>query len=262
MRTMGVRARWACLRGTSGIPGTRASATVLGSMEPSFSPSQPPAPSPTLPTLVPLPRPARGGCTRVRLGSAEVILEAVRGGHSLLWTNGRDARRYAVGLHRDGQLTLQLRAPRLAVHVVPREVVGLVPGGRLAGYVAVSLVPTIVWHQADGASQVLLELHPADLAAEWDEAHGHSFTTASAWLVRFPMRNGEPRAVVPVRLHNPTRTIASPPAVPLLLRDDELTELRGCIVARPRRLVWSGDRLVPAARAAAGAGATPLEEAS
>src|SRR5687767_11334556 len=92
----------------TGIPGTRGSATVLRSMEPSFSPSKPPT-SPTLPTLVPLPRPVRGGCTRVRLGSAEVILEAVRGGHSLLWTNGREARRYAIGLHRDGQLTLQLR---------------------------------------------------------------------------------------------------------------------------------------------------------
>jgi hypothetical protein len=202
------------------------------------------SPPPSLPLHAPLPRPARGACTRLRLGASEVILEAVRGGHTLLWTNGRQARRYALGLPADGQLSVQLRAPRYPVQVVPREVLAIVPRGRLTGYVNVSLVPTVQWHTPTGQVETLLQLHPEDLTAEWDEASGHAFTAASAWLVRFPMRNGEPRVVVPVRLRNDSGTTCSPASLPVTLRDDELLELRGCIVARVRRLTWLGSEFV------------------
>lgn len=201
-------------------------------------------PPPSLPLHAPLPRPARGACTRLRLGASEVILEAVRGGHTLLWTNGRQARRYAIGLPADGHLSVQLRAPSHPVQVVPREVLALVPGGRLHGYVNISLVPTVQWHTPTGRDETLLQLHPDDLTAEWEEGTGHAFTAASAWLVRFPMRNGEPRAVVPVRLRNASAGVCSPASIPVTLRDEELTELRGCIVANVRRLSWMGSEFV------------------
>lgn len=191
---------------------------------------------------MPLPRPLRGGCTRARIGSAEVLLETVRGGHSLLWSNGRATRRYALGLHAAGQLTLQLRAPKLPLHVVPREIVTLVSGGRLAGYVVVSLVPTVCWHSPGGSTEALLELQPDDLAAEWDETEGHLFTAASPLCVRFPVPTGEPRAVVPLRLRNDSAAVCTPGFVPLTIHDDELTPMRGSIVVPPRRLRWTGER--------------------
>lgn len=202
-----------------------------------------------------VPRPARGSCTRVRLGASELILEAVRGGHSLLWTNGRQARRYAVGLEPGGHLTLQLRAPKLPLQVAPREVVTLVPGGRLAGYLQVSLVPTLTWHAPGQPAHTLLELLPEDFAAEWEEATGHVFCTQSPWLVRFPMRSDEPRVVVPVRLCNASAEVASPAVLPLTLRDRDLTMLRGSIVVRPRRLRWNGVDFTAAAGDAAALGA-------
>lgn len=202
------------------------------------------SPSPSL--IVPLSRPARGGGTRVQLGAAEIVLESVRGGHTLLWSDGRQARRYTLGLADEGQLTLQLKAPRLPVRVVPRDVLAVVPGGRLRGYVQVPLVPTLMWHDALGRGHALIELQPGELQAEWDDVVGHSFQSPSAWHVRFPMRNGEPRAVVPIRLVNQSAAVLSPGHLAIALSDDELTPLRGSIVAAPRRLRWLGDRFAEA----------------
>ncbi len=190
----------------------------------------------SLPLQLALPRPSRGGSARVQLGSSELILEAVRGGHSLLWSNGRTAKRYVLGLARDGQLALQLRAPALPLRIAPREPVTLVPGARAAGYVHVSLVPTLAWIDAAGGVQTLLALHPDDLAAEWDDASGHTLHGSSPWYARFPMRSGEPRAIVPGRLANVTAEPWSPAHLELELRDAELRPLRGSIVAAPRRL--------------------------
>jgi hypothetical protein len=176
----------------------------------------------------------------VRIGSSEAVLEAVRGGHSLLWTNGRQARRFVLGLGSGGHLSLQLRAPKLPVRVVPRELITVVPGGRVAGYLQVSLVPTLVWH-GTGSSDVLLELLPEDQTAEWDEDTGHSLQAGSPWFARFPMRNGEPRAVVPVRASNRTAEVQIPPFFEVRLRDEELVLLRGSIVVPPRRLQWRGE---------------------
>ncbi len=206
--------------------------------------------SPSLSLLVPLPRPARGETARVHLGSSELVLEGVRGGHSLLWSDGRQARRYALGLGAAGHLTLQLRAPKLPVRIVPREVMSVVPNGRISGYVFVSLVPTLVWHDDDGHSHALVELFPNDLAAEWDEETGHSFESASPWCVRFPMRNGEPRAIVPIRLVNASGEVVSPANLPITLGDADLFERRGSIVVAPRRLVWLGEQFETQVRAA------------
>jgi hypothetical protein len=194
--------------------------------------------SPSLPLSVPVPYPARGANTRIRLGSSDLVLESVRGGHALLWSDGRQARRYGLGLRPDGELHLQLRAPRLPVHCVPRDVLTIVPGARLRGYVHVPLVPTLTWTSPGAEPAVLLELPPNDLTAEWDEHEGHRFRCVSPWLVRFPMRSGEPRAVVPLSVHNLDDGMLSPTNLPLQLGDDDLVAMRGSVVVRPRRLQW------------------------
>ncbi len=208
-------------------------------------------PSPTLPLQTLLPLPARGSNARVRVGSSELVLEHVRGGFSLLWSDGREARRHALGLPGDGELVLQLCLPRLPLCVVTRDVLTIAPRGRLRGYVQVPLVPTLVFRGRSGEAHTLIELPSRELAAEWDEANGHSFRVSSPWHVRFPMRSGEPRVVVPMWLHNVSPGVLSPAFLPLQLRDADLHELRGSIVARPRRLQWTGDRFTAVVRFAA-----------
>jgi hypothetical protein len=193
-----------------------------------------------LTTKTPLLRPRRGASTRVQVGSSELVLEAVRGGHTLLWLDGREARRYALGLTADGDLSLELRAPRLPLRIVCREVLTLVPGGRLRGYVQVPLVPTIVWQPAGDAATALIELNPRELAAEWDDHEGAVFRCASSLHVRLPMRSGEARASVPLWLRNDGDTALAPAFLPLRLLDGDLVELRGSLVVRPRRLQWTG----------------------
>ncbi|HEX6811641.1 MAG TPA: hypothetical protein VF384_08470 [Planctomycetota bacterium] len=195
-----------------------------------------------LPLVVAVPQPSRGGSVRLQPGSCELVLESVRGGHSLLWSDGRTSRRFALGLIDEGRLTLELRAPRLPVRVITRDVISLVPGGRLRGYLQVPLVPSLVWHREGAQPAVLIELLPRELAAEWDDREGHSFRSPSSLHARFPMRTGEPRVVVPVVLTNPSANVASPPHVPLQLMDSELVELRRTVVVKPRRLRWMGEQ--------------------
>lgn len=196
--------------------------------------------SETLHFQTPLPRPQRGGSTRVQLGCNELVLESVRGGHSLLWLDGKEARRFVLGLDADGLLLLQLRVPHLPICLVAREVLSIVPGGRLRGYLQVPLVPTVVWQPVVGAAVPLVELPPRELGAEWDEGEGARFRCTSSLHVRFPMRSGEARAIVPVVLQNVGDEVVSPGHLPLQLKDEDLQELRGSLVVRPKRLVWTG----------------------
>lgn len=197
-----------------------------------------------------LPRPERGGSTRVQLGTNELVLESVRGGHSMLWLDGRESRRFVLGLGASGELLLQLRAPRLPVWVVCREVLGIVPGGRLRGYLQVPLVPTVVWRCGAAEPLTLVELPPRELAAEWDEQNGSRFRCTSSLHVRFPMRNGEARAIVPIVVKNVGDTVLSPGHLPLQFADGDLLARRGSLLLRPRRLVADGGRWVAAASAA------------
>jgi hypothetical protein len=200
--------------------------------------------SPPLSLCVPVPSPARGGCTRIRLGGGDLVLEHVRGGHTLLWSDGRESRRYVLGLRNDGELQLRWTAPRLPVRCVVRDVLSVVPGGRLRGYLQLPLVPTLVWTGADGGCEVLIELLPRDLTAEWGDDTGHLFRCPSPWLVRFPMRSGEPKVVVPIVLRNDDGVALSPAHLPLTLRDEDLKPMRGSVVVRPFRLRWRHDAWV------------------
>lgn len=206
---------------------------------------------------VALPRPGRAASTRVHLGTSEVVLEAVRGGHCLLWTNGKQSKRFVLGVPDRGALTLELRAPKYPVRVVPRESIAIGPGGRVAGYLQVALTPTLTWSERQGAAgEVLVELPPEDQTAEWEERGGFVLHASSPWFVRFPLRNGEPRAIVPIRMVNRTASVQMPPFVEVALRTDELTALRGSVVVAPRRLRWTGSRVEVGARGKAGRGVT------
>lgn len=196
-------------------------------------------PAESLTYALDLARPERGASVRVQLGTQELVLEAVRGGHSLLWLDGRSSRRFVLGLPRHGDLRLELRAPRLPVHVATREVLAVAPGGRLRGYLLVPLVPTIVVRRGSEAL-ALVEVAPQELAAEWDDAQGARFATTSPFLTRFPMRSGEPKAVVPLVLRNDSDRACSPEHLPVTCTCRDLVPLRGCLVVAPRRLVWNG----------------------
>jgi hypothetical protein len=195
-----------------------------------------------------LARPGRGGSTRVQVGSSEIVLEATRGGYSLLWLDGRQSRRFAVGLPAQGELSLRFAAPRLPVRVVVRDTLMLAPRGRLHGYLQVPLVPTICWCGASGGAQRLVEFPREELAAEWDDRDGTVYRCVSPFHVRYPVPGATPRATVPVWLANPTQAVASPAFVPLQLEDAELRLLRNGVAVRPRRLVWNGQILQPLVR--------------
>ncbi len=211
-------------------------------------PRRPMDSNPTMPLQTHLPRPARGGSTRVQFGNKEVVLESTRGGYSLLWLDGREARRLAIGLAADGTLRLALRAPRLPVRVAVRDTVTLAPRSRLRGYVQVPLVPTILWHDDNSEPQLLAEFPRADLAAEWDDREGTFYRCVSPLHVRYPIPGAEPRATVPVWLRNETDKVASPAYLPLQLLDEELCEFRGGVAVPPRRLGWNGQTFQPLAR--------------
>lgn len=200
--------------------------------------------SSTVSLRAPLRLPDRGGSSRLQFGNNDLVLEQVRGGYTLLWSDGREARRYAFGFGEDGELSLELRAPDSPLWVTPRELLAIVPGARWSGYVQVPLVPTLLWRRHGARPQTVVVVHPRDLATEWHEAHGYRCLAPSALYVRFPMRSGEPRAVVPLRITNRSQDVLSPAAIPLQLLDGDLHELREAIVCAPRRLSWDGGKFV------------------
>lgn len=183
-----------------------------------------------------LPRPTRGTVSRVQIGRAELVLEHNRGSYSLLWSDGRDSRRYVLGLSNAGQLSIDLMAPSLPVHVVPRELIAITPGARIRGFIKIPLVPTLVWRDRTGRPETLVELHSPHLQGQWHEETGHSLRSSATWMMRFPFQSGEPQVVVPLRLYNDSSEILSPSHLELEISNDDLLELRGSILVSPRRL--------------------------
>ncbi|MBX3464172.1 MAG: hypothetical protein KF830_13445 [Planctomycetes bacterium] len=203
-----------------------------------------------MPLQLALRRPPRGGSTRLQFGRTEVVLEATRGGYALLWLEGRQARRFALGLGPTSELSVALAAPRLPVRVAARDTLALAPRARLRGYVQVPLVPTISCRDHAGVHR-LAEFPPAELEPEWDDREGTVWRCVSPFHVRYPIPGSEPRVTVAVWLANPTETIASPAYLPLVLADADLRPVRGGVGARPRRLTWNGQGLVATAAGAA-----------
>ncbi|MBM3975171.1 MAG: hypothetical protein FJ301_13840 [Planctomycetes bacterium] len=195
-----------------------------------------------------LPRPPRGSASRWSCGACDGLLEAGRGGYAFLWSDGRwsDGRtgqRVHLGVPPDGELALVLAPPRSPVRVVLREPVVLAPGARLRGYVGVPLAPTLTWTDGDGVEHALHAFAAGDLASEWDERSGHVQVTTSPWFQRFPVRVGELRAIVPVRIRHAGRAPFETPFLPIGLAPADLTAARGALIARPWSFQTVGDGL-------------------
>lgn len=188
--------------------------------------------------------PMGGASTRLSLGRREFVLERRRGGYALLSLDGSEARTWWLGLPREGELEVHLRVPRLPLRLSLRETLVLAPGGRVRGYVAIPLVPTLCWRSTRGAPrdpgrapEVLAELLPTAFEAEWDDATGECIQRAEvALLQRLLPPSAEPQAVVPLVVSNAGEHVHSPGFLPLALRDDELRRARGHWLARARRL--------------------------
>ena len=170
------------------------------------------------------------------MGRAEIVLENRRGSYSLLWSNGRESKRYVLGLTDQGHLSIELCAPRYPLVCMPREAMTLVPGARLRGYVTVPLVPTVIWRTRPDSPERLLELLPLELEGVWTEAAGHAFRVPVTWMTRFPFAGAEPHCVVPVRLKNASDAVVSPGQLEISVQDSDLIEMRGTMVVRPKRI--------------------------
>src|SRR5690349_5383957 len=182
----------------------------------------------------PIALPAAGRDVRLRCGSAELVLEQARGALALLVHDGNEARRYAFGVN-GGALALRLAPPPHAILVVPRDTIALAPGGRVRGYFALPLIPTIVWCGEHGAAGVMCELPPPELTLEWDPAGAAVHRCVAPFTQRIVPGAGV--AVVPVVVRNESGAVQLPAELLVRLRAGELRELRGRIVAAPRRLV-------------------------
>lgn len=185
-----------------------------------------------------MPRPARGTSSRFRLGRFELVLEPVRGGHSLMCLDGTGARSWTLGLADDGQLWIECRLPRWPLRVGLRETLALVPGSRVRGYVQVPLVPTLFWRRDDHRDSTVCELLPNTLVAEWEDASTQVVQRLdSPFLQRMPLPDEQLRAIVPLTIVNRSESVQSPERLPLAIRDGDLETLRQHRICVPQRLV-------------------------
>jgi hypothetical protein len=81
----------------------------------------------------------------------------------------------------------------------------------------------------------MFELPPHELTLEWDPA-GFAVHRCVLPLTQ-RIVPGTAVAVVPVAVRNATSSVQLPPELPIRVRLDELRELRGRIIAAPRRLI-------------------------
>jgi hypothetical protein len=189
---------------------------------------------------VQLPRPERRGSTRIHVGTLELILETARGAQVLICNDGRQARRWSLGLTADAALAAVFGAPAHPVHLTPPDVIALAPGGRVHGYVFVPLVPRIEIRRAGHGPELLAEILPAELSAEWDDTEGFLLRTQSPFVLRQPVPSRLMRVVVPIVLRNRTGHTVQVDAIPVHLTESELRAQRGQWFAPPRRLTWVG----------------------
>lgn len=178
------------------------------------------------------------------------MIEGARRGITLLAHDGRHGRRHFFGVTPAGRLELRLAAPRHALRVLPAESLVLAPGGRLRGYVRVPLPLVLAWRTGDNGAvpTELVELLPPRLKTTWLEhasgGPGYAYLVHSPFLVDARARAGEAEALVPVVLHNLRAQAVVAAELPLRLRDEDLRELRGCIAAAPRRLLFAAGDVV------------------
>jgi hypothetical protein len=188
-----------------------------------------------------LPLPTRGSSERMQCGAFELVLEGVRGGHILVVHDGSEGRRVHLGLRADAGLELRLLPTCYPCFVSPKEVIRLLPGTRVRGYLLVPLVPTLVSVGGDGQVDTLVELLSPSLAAEWRDGVGCVQTTAAPLLHRLPPPSDEPVAAVPLALRNRSGSVVAPAEIAIALDAGELRTARGHVFAAARRLTYTDD---------------------
>ncbi|MEY4675372.1 MAG: hypothetical protein RL148_3156 [Planctomycetota bacterium] len=182
-------------------------------------------------------RPPHGGSARVRIGSFEFVVETVRGGVVLLVLDGKEARKWFLGLSPHDELAVEPTVPQHPLRLVLRDRVALAPGAALHGYVAVPLQPSVLLVRAGKVLGTIAGVQTDALAAEWSDEEG---AVVLRTLVNFHHRipqHADPFAVVaPMVLHNHSEAMIHPTELPLRLRSEDLRELRKRLIAAPRRL--------------------------
>lgn len=185
-----------------------------------------------------LARPEHGGSARHRMGSFEFVVETVRGGVVLLVLDGKEARRWFLGLGPQDELAVEAAVPQHPMRLVLRDRVALAPGASLHGYVSVPLQPSVQLLR-DGASLgTIAGIQPDSLGAEWSDAEGAVvLRTLVHFHHRIPLHADPFSAVVPLVLHNRSDVMIHPTELPLRLHSGDLRELRKRLIAAPRRFV-------------------------
>ena len=196
-----------------------------------------PAPEPRT-----LPLPGPDGPSRMRCGRLELVLERHRGTHELLVHDGTQGLRYRLGLPGPGALVLFPIPPSHPVHVLLRDPVVLLPGGRVRGYLLVPLPWQVAWQPAEGPQVDVLELLPRQLeSARHDDHLVHR--VPSPFYPPGAAPGAEDGVLVPVVLTAGDGERVHPGHVPLTLTGDDLRLLRGRLIARPRRILYSAGRI-------------------
>ena len=197
--------------------------------------------------------PAIGEARRVQRGRWQLVFERDRGGLSLVAHDGRAEQRFFFGVPDAGQLEVRVGAPRQAVRVQLAERIAVAPGGRLRGYLTVPLPLTVAWRAGDNGAGpgVLAELTPPGLRLGWfdgsDADRGlarYLHLVESSFSLDGGGTPGAVAAAVPVILRNARDRVVAPVALDVRLRDEDLRDLRGRIVAVPRRLDFMVDGTV------------------
>jgi hypothetical protein len=190
-----------------------------------------------------LPVPASGATAHVDIGRVQIVLERNRAGVALLAHDGQQGQRHYLGLPREGSLGVAVRAPEFRIRIRIQDSLTLAPDGRLRGYVSVPLPLKLFWEQPGGRTESLLEVMPRELRTAWmgegpNGGYMHEVTSRFYPDLRgLTVRGG---SLVPIVLHNRSGRPLSPLEVIVSLRDRDLHECRGRIVAAPRRLVFNG----------------------
>lgn len=188
-----------------------------------------------------LSRPSHGGSARHRAGSFEFVVETVRGGVVLLVLDGKEAKKWFLGLGPQDTLAVEPMVPEHPLRLVLRDRVALAPGACLHGYVSVPLQPSVLLVREGAVLGVIAGIQPDSLAAEWSDGEGSVVLRALVHFHhRMPLQADPFSAVVPLVLHNRSDVMLHPAEIPLRLRSHDLRELRKRLIAAPRRLIADG----------------------
>src|SRR5690606_8326669 len=187
----------------------------------------------------PLPLPALGARVRFSKGPLELVIERHHGGVCVLTPHSDAQKRHYLGIPPGGRLELHARPPEFRVRVRLLDRVTLAPGGRLRGYVVVPLPHRLIFRREDGRSEPLLDVVPTELQTSWmgeGKDGGYLHETDSGFHLDRRGIVAQTVAIVPLVLTNHCEHAVSPEGLRISIRERDMREIDGQIVAAPRRL--------------------------